>query len=45
MAVASNGDPGGNGLARAAVPILVEDPYSMECLIGPYPFHEELHEA
>jgi len=45
MAVASNGDPGGNGSARAAVPILVEDPYSMECLIGPYPFHEELREA
>src|SRR5829696_8447067 len=45
MAVASNGDPGGKGSARAAVPILDEDPYSMECLIDPYPFHEELRDA
>jgi cytochrome P450 len=45
MAVTSSGDPGGNGSARAAVPVLYQDPYSTECLIDPYPFHEELHEA
>jgi 4-methoxybenzoate monooxygenase (O-demethylating) len=45
MAVTSNGDTGGNGVARAAVPILYGDPYSTESLIDPYPFHEELREA
>jgi 4-methoxybenzoate monooxygenase (O-demethylating) len=45
MAATSNGDPGGNGSARSTVPILDGDPYSTECLIDPYPFHEELREA
>jgi 4-methoxybenzoate monooxygenase (O-demethylating) len=45
MAAASNGDPGGNGSARPAVPILDGDPYSTDSLIDPYPFHEELREA
>ena len=45
MVGTSSGDPGGNGSARAAVPVLDKDPYSTECLTDPYPFHEELREA
>ena len=45
MVGTSGGDPGGNGSAASAVPTMDKDPYSTECLIDPYPFHEELREA
>ena len=45
MAVTRSEESGGNGSAGAAVPILDGDPYSTECLVDPYPFHEELREA
>lgn len=45
MSHRTNGDTNGGGVTSSNVPTVEMDPYSMEVLADPYPFHHELREA